>query len=470
MPALERFSNPAYLETLLSDLDEPLTHNLDLIYGEYRFHFKKDLLSKNQAYIQKLLNPVKGLQAYYAGIHDNQITLQLGNRQPLPIEILSVSSPKHAFQPSQRVILPSKPQKQFVDYQSVQFKLPDGFEASKSMRADLKVHYKLLGHSRVKQEAIYPWPYLETDIMNTDLMRTASNIEQFDFLLIEEANQKIYLKSGDWTLEQSLMIPKGYRVIANGGVTLNLTQAAKIISYSPLEWIGTQEQPIVIQSTDGTGQGIVILKTEHPSILEQVQFKNLSHPAQGGWALTGALTFYEAPVVFNHCQFQGNRSEDALNIIRSQFTINHTLFDRSFSDALDADFAEGEIHNSAFVNSGNDAIDVSGSRITLKQIFINQAGDKGLSVGEHSQINATQLQIKKAHVAVASKDESRLKIKNIEIHDSEIGLAVFQKKSEFGPASLIVNALKSDNVKRPYLFSSDSISLDSRSKSNRGNL
>jgi len=28
---------------------------------------------------------------------------------------------------------------------------------------------------------------------------------------------------------------------------------------------------------------------------------------------------------------------------------------------------------------------------------------------------------------------------------------VFQKKSEFGPASLIVNALKSDNVKRPYL-------------------
>jgi len=117
---------------------------------------------------------------------------------------------------------------------------------------------------------------------------------------------------------------------------------------------------------------------------------------------------------------------------------------------------EGEIHNSVFVNSGNDALNATGCRITLKQIFINHTGINGLSVGEHSQINATEFLIKKAHVAVASKDESRLKINNIQIHDSEIGLAVFQKKSEFGPASITVTALKSDNVKRPYIVATQS--------------
>ena len=52
--------------------------------------------------------------------------------------------------------------------------------------------------------------------------------------------------------------------------------------------------------------------------------------------------------------------------------------------------------NSSFINSGNDAIDVSGSIIELQNIFINGVGDKALSAGENSRMTAHQIEIKNA--------------------------------------------------------------------------
>ena len=167
--------------------------------------------------------------------------------------------------------------------------------------------------------------------------------------------------------------------------------------------------------------------------------------------MTGAVTFYESPVAISDSEFLGNRSEDALNIVRSDFSIDKTLFSDTFSDALDADFTKGEITNSYFSKAGNDAIDASGSIIEIENISITGAGDKGLSVGERSEVSAAGIQIKNAQIAVASKDLSQTTITDINISDSEIGLTAYQKKSEFGAASMEVRGLEMTSVASPYL-------------------
>jgi hypothetical protein len=163
------------------------------------------------------------------------------------------------------------------------------------------------------------------------------------------------------------------------------------------------------------------------------------------------VTFYESPVAISDSQFVGNRSEDALNIVRSEFSIDNTLFSETFSDAFDADFTKGKIADSYFLKAGNDAIDASGSIIEIQNISINGAGDKGLSVGERSQVSAAGIQIKNAQIAVASKDNSQITLQDITVSDSVTGLTAYRKKSEFGPASMEVHGLEMTAVTAPYL-------------------
>jgi hypothetical protein len=120
-------------------------------------------------------------------------------------------------------------------------------------------------------------------------------------------------------------------------------------------------------------------------------------------------------------------------------------------DAIDADFSTGRIVDSSFHSLGNDAIDASGSVIEIQDIFIKGSGDKGLSVGEKSRVTGQHIEITRAMIAVASKDSSHLSLQNLRISESDVGLAAYRKKSEFGPSSMKVDGLEMTQVNTPYL-------------------
>ena len=148
-----------------------------------------------------------------------------------------------------------------------------------------------------------------------------------------------------------------------------------------------------------------------------------------------------------------------LNIIRSQFKITNSLFKHTLLDALDVDFGKGSISHTSFVNSGNDAMDFSGSEVEITQCFINEAGDKGISVGEKTFAKVRQVELINSYVAVASKDMSQVDIDNIAVSASEVGFAIYQKKSEFGPSTMTVSSADMMNVSIPYLVEEDSTLL-----------
>lgn len=470
--ALERVSEPSYVDTLLAELDDELKRNLDIIYGEFLVPesrwpviFYEGNLYQNQQFIRKALNPTKGMLAYFHGATEDYIELELGNIQTMAIEVLGVTyEGLPLLKPTETTILPERPvsyvapvlecklrSTRTVDYQIARFTLPAGFVWSEEMSKDLKIRYRLLGTGRIREEVVIPWPFLGDDFVKSDFFGKEPNVRDFDFLVIDESTKRIRVAPGTWNLDQSLIIPEGYRVIAGEGTRFNLSNSATILSYSPLEFVGDEGASIVIQSTDSTGQGIVVMNADQASVLKYVTFRNLSNPSQSGWELTGAVTFYESPVAISDCQFVGSRSEDALNLVRSDFSIDQTLFSQMFSDAIDADFTRGRIANTYFIEAGNDAIDASGSIIEVENISIDGTGDKGVSAGERSQISGSGINIKNAQIGLASKDMSQLTVQSVEISDSAIGLAAYQKKAEFGPASMEVHGLEMATVDTPYL-------------------
>ena len=281
-------------------------------------------------------------------------------------------------------------------------------------------------------------------------------MSDFEFIVLDKASKCIKIKQGHWDVDNNLTIEKGYTVVCTEGTSLNLRNSANILSYSPLRFLGAEDNPISIYSSDGTGQGVIVMNADRQSELRYVNFNNLSDPTQEGWGLTGAVTFYESPVNIFHCQFLNNRSEDSLNLIRSEFSMDYTLFDNSSSDAFDGDFCNGSIMSSSFVNSGNDAIDVSGSDMVLRDVLIDGAGDKGISVGENSHAKASGITIKNTEIGVASKDMSEIIIDDINLTSCKIGFASYQKKPEFGPARIIVNSLIERKTKKPYMVESGS--------------
>jgi hypothetical protein len=261
----------------------------------------------------------------------------------------------------------------------------------------------------------------------------------------------IVFKKGKHTIKTPLIIPAGKKVYMEGGVHLDFINKSFFMSFSPIELLGSEEEMIRIESSDGSAMGFTIIDAEFRSIVKYVLFRGFNTLEYEGWNLTGAVSFYQSDVDILHSQFLENNCEDALNIVRSNFFMSNSMIADAFSDGFDADFATGKVESCLFEKIGNDGLDFSGSLIEIMDVTIVETGDKGISGGESSKLTIADCKITNATIGVASKDRSIVTIKNILIEDSYCAFAVYQKKSEYEPAKMIVegtelNSIESDNV------------------------
>ncbi|MBF0280915.1 MAG: hypothetical protein HQM13_24190 [SAR324 cluster bacterium] len=289
------------------------------------------------------------------------------------------------------------------------------------------------------------------EFKKNDLIRKPSNVEKFNFLQVNHKQKTVSLLTGNWEMSDNLILPENYKFLIGKGTHLHLLNSAKIISYGPIELIGEPEWPIIIDTPDATGQGVAVIQAKAQSEVKHVIFRDLSNPSHLGWQLTGAITFYESSVKLDNVKFTNTRSEDALNIIRSKFSIKYVSFDAIPSDAIDIDFGNGKIMHSSVSGCGNDGIDLSGSRVRIEDVLVQQCKDKALSIGENSSAQIKELRIDDAFIALTSKDLSEVEGENIAIRSAEFGVAIFQKKPEFGPSHVSIRKLKTKNVKTSFL-------------------
>lgn len=452
---LERMSRPEYLQSLFKDIGDELDANLDFIYTEFpypdlmsahpltglspTFFFTPDKLYDRQNFIRARLRPEAGLFAYVEAKGADYIDLNVTNRQKLPLEIVETTYGGRTYRSSDRVLLDGRRRDAEPESRIVRLFAEDvGAQLIPASTKQTKtppdrITYRVVGAADVLTRRLFDWYSGEPAKPMSE--GTLPLIESQAFLDVDHANKSIAIRSGKWQLGQDLVIPPGYQLTAGPGTVIDLVAGARIVAHGAVRFEGLPEAPIVVRSSDGSGQGLVVLKAGAPSSFQHVAFENLGLDPAAHWKLTSVLVFYESDVTFDHTLFCRNNSEDALNVVRSHFVIRDSTFTHTFSDAFDSDFSDGQIERTNFTNIGNDSIDVSGSNAVVSDVKIKQSGDKGISVGENSRMDAARVTVDGANIGVGIKDYSSLDATDLTIKGTAIGYALYQKKPEFGPAS-----------------------------------
>jgi len=451
---LNRVIKKSYIDNLLLKYSKEVSENYEAFIADFipekRVKINKEIYYSNIKAMSKILNPNVAIIANFEKIDSDGLRLSIASTTSLPVELISLTID------DQITLLPctldekncvnkikGKGPNVALNYSKYKFFYPELFDIS--MYPDLskstgliKVKYRILGSDIIRADSIFAYKAYDSEkiILNSKLMKP--NYKEFDFLDYDDDRKTIRIKQGLWKLEKDLIIPKNYTFSGGPNTTIDFINSAKILSYSPVIFEGTKESPINFISSNASSGSITIFANGRSSKLVNVVIDGLVNTSDS----TGAVTFFESPVVIKGTAFKNINSEDALNIIKSSFSISDSIFSGNHSDSLDIDFGKGDVINSRFINSGNDSIDISGSDIKISFVNIYNSGDKGISVGEKSTARINHSEIRLSKIGVASKDSSSTKITRSTIKDCNYGIALYQKKPDFGPASTILHTSK----------------------------
>ena len=309
----------------------------------------------------------------------------------------------------------------------------------------LEVTARIRGQERVSRTLARPY-YSALAGVPIPASSLKEQLARHPFLVPGQGDDTLRVKPGAWQVDGWLVVPEGSRLIAGPGTTLRFGPGGGIVSHGPLEFVGEEGSPVVLEGLPAEGeagrwQGVAVLAAGAPSRFSHVIIRNTSGIAQAGWELTGGVTFFRSDVEIEDSRFEGNSAEDAINVFGSRFAFRRMVIVDTKSDALDSDFSEGTMDDVLFEKigqaGGGDAVDLSGSTVTLRGGRFVDIQDKALSVGEKSTMTASAVRIDGAGTGAASKDGSRL-----ELFDSTVsrvrftGLAAYIKKPGYGSARI----------------------------------
>lgn len=147
--------------------------------------------------------------------------------------------------------------------------------------------------------------------------------------------------------------------------------------------------------------------------------------------ITGCLTILDSRIYASSVEIKDSHCEDGLNVVGSYFEADKVTIQNSLSDGLDSDFSDLKIGDLNVNTTGNDCADFSWSRGYIETVLLKKCGDKGMSVGERSEIALDDGSISKALIGVAVKDASSLAVKQLTIDKISSCSEVYVKKPEF---------------------------------------
>jgi hypothetical protein len=270
----------------------------------------------------------------------------------------------------------------------------------------------------------------------------AETLARHPFLAWDEASGELRAPAGRWDVQGSLILPRGAGLTLPAGTVLRFQPRHGLIARGPLVFLGEEAAPVVLEGPAGERKsqlwsGVYVVESERPSRWSHVVIRNAGGFERNGWMLAGGVVFRKARVDLDHCAFTGDRTDDALNIVRSAFSLRDVTILEPRSDGFDGDYVEGTIAGGFISRAGGDGIDLGGSRVTVRGTRLLDIRDKAISVGERSQLSARDIQIEHAGIGLASKNGSDATIADSTLSDiNDVALVAYTNRPEFGPGSL----------------------------------
>jgi hypothetical protein len=222
------------------------------------------------------------------------------------------------------------------------------------------------------------------------------------------------------------------------GTTLRMGPGASLVFRASVKVLGTPANPVrIVAKVPGKSWGALVLhgRDVSGSVIANTIVEGGSGAVIDGVLYTGMVSVHEADSVeFNNVSFSGNsRFDDMVHVVYSRnITFRNCLFEDAFADALDVDISEVRILGCRIIGSRNDAVDAMSSRVLIQDTSLRVSGDKGVSVGEKSNVLIVNSQIVENQTGVAVKDGSTAYIVNSDLQANRTQVSAFRKNWRYG--------------------------------------
>lgn len=269
-------------------------------------------------------------------------------------------------------------------------------------------------------------------------------------VLVDDAlKQVVFTSNAPIELKREIIVPESWKLVINRGAEIRMRRGGLLRVEGNLDIRGTAAERVRISvesHKDEYGReywgGLLVYKgrlhMEHVDVtgIRSVPFRN----RQDFRGLTGCVTVYKGEAVIRDVLYDKLQCEDALNVIDSPRTVlEHSTFKDSAFDAFDGDFSTVVIRDTDFESTGNDGIDVSGSRLDIFGGSFRHIGDKSVSVGEESSAEIRNITVSDAQFGVVAKDKSNALVENASFNAIRQEVySAYVKKAEYGPAKITV--------------------------------
>ena len=331
---LNKFTEADYFEKFYAEIENGLMARVEFLKDEFpEFEFEKQRILNRINQIRFRLFPYSehSVKATWKTDLSGNKKIQLSNSHELPLEVVGLGIYPDWLRDTfkTKIHLPGHRIGYKMEIQEV------------NANSDAKfVFYKPYGIDSLFTSSIssFSMPDGKVPIQKLFANKTVKSNSFFKVF-----GNTIVFQTGKYVWDKDVVIPKGYKVIFEAGVQVDILKKSKFVSRSPIYLKGTNEEPIVIYSSDHSANGFTVLQAPETSEMYYTIFKDLNTLNYEGWTLTGAVTFYESDVTIKNCMFKNNHCEDALNTIRCSFRLENSTIENTFSDGFDADFCTGRV-------------------------------------------------------------------------------------------------------------------------------
>jgi len=303
-------------------------------------------------------------------------------------------------------------------------------ELAPDARIDVVVENPHTGQVLTEQQGGRLWYLDEKDYLSTSpLLKTAT---QPDWIVASDKQWQI--PAGTRQVDQPVIVPEGVTLVIEAGAHLEMAPDTYILVRAPLNMLGDAENPVTIEGQGGAlWGGIYVVNPAGRSVWRHAVIRQMNPFGFEHFSLTGATNFYRANVSLQNVLIERVEAEDGINTIESEVAFDHLKLRDTISDGYDSDYSTGTVEHSEFDKIGGDAIDTSGSRISVADVAISNIHDKAVSAGEASTLTLHGLRIQAVGVGVAAKDYSRVTADDLDIRQAELAAVMaYTKKPEYG--------------------------------------
>lgn len=264
--------------------------------------------------------------------------------------------------------------------------------------------------------------------------------------IVEEGNQWI-IPNGVYTLSRNLRIPAGVLLVVEAGVTLRLAPDVSIISKSPVEIRGTEQEPVVIEAlTPSKPFGVVAISgpSEQPSRIRHLRFSGSGEAFADGVMYSAGLTVSYNDVEMSHSVFSNIQSDTQLAVKHSYIRLEGNTFNLQEDDCLILEFCKAVISGNRFDGQASgrnaDAVSTDHCQLIIENSIIENFSDKGLNLGKRSLCLAADNDIRRNGIGIAVKDRARLLAWNNRLAFNNKTIALYRQTPNFGGGSVYLLA------------------------------